>query len=62
MIGHLASGCSAGKSRPMKSPSWWKGASDDHYIVKAPTSGDDVALQEILVEASSSPPPSGVAK
>ena len=37
MTGHLDSGCSAGKSGLMKSPSWWKGASDDHYTVKAPT-------------------------
>lgn len=62
MTGHLASGFSASKSRSMKSPSWWKGASDDHYTVKAPTSGDDDALQYILVEASSSPPPLGAAK
>ena len=47
--GHLVAKCSF-DSRPKKSPTWWKGVSDDHYTVqKAPSIGDSGSPQDTLV-------------
>ena len=56
-IGHMASGCSAGKSRSKMPPSWWKGVSEEHYTVqKVLSPGDEDSLQDIVVEVSSTIP------
>lgn len=40
-IGHLAARCSSEKVRSKKSPSWWKGVSDNHYTIQKVSSDGD---------------------
>lgn len=33
MTGHVAARCSSNKARSMRKPTWWTGASDEHYTI-----------------------------
>ncbi len=64
LTGHIAARCVAGKSKSRQPPSWWSGASFEHYIVKQSldTSMDfvvdvspDVHLEPVVEEVVSTP-------
>ena len=53
MTGHLAARCSTVKSKPRHSPSWWIGASSEHYTM--------LKSQDVLPNLVDVSPPQGMA-